>query len=92
MKKTYSLILAILLLSLAISCGGAKVSQAECEPVVGDLIKNLTATQTPDQLEKFQAVQAQMTTQLLKECMTGKYDLTCLRSAKTITALGTCKK
>ncbi len=92
MKKMYSSILSILLFALLISCGGAKVSQAECEPVIGDLLKNLSAAQTPEQLEKFQVVQAQISSQLLKECMTGKYDLTCLRSAKTLTALGTCKK
>ncbi|TGK03901.1 TIGR04454 family lipoprotein [Leptospira semungkisensis] len=92
MKKTFFSILAIFLLAGIISCGGAKVSQAECEPVVGDLLKNITAAQTPEQAAKFQVMQAQVSAQLLKECMTGKYDLTCLRSAKTIAALQTCKK
>lgn len=92
MKKAYFSILSSMLFALLISCGGAKVSQAECEPVVSDMLKNLYSAQTPEQSEKFRAVQAQISTQLTKECMTGKYDLTCLRSAKNLTALGTCKK
>ncbi|EIE01144.1 MULTISPECIES: TIGR04454 family lipoprotein [Leptospira] len=92
MKNTFFSILTILIFAGLISCGGAKVSQAECDPVVNELISNLAVGQTPEQAEKLKAMQGQISAHLLKECMTGKYDLTCLKSSKTLAALATCKK
>ncbi|PJZ70692.1 TIGR04454 family lipoprotein [Leptospira perolatii] len=92
MKKLSFAILPALALFVMVSCGGAKVSQAECEPVVNDLFQNLTQGKSPEETEKLNSLKPSLAPMLLKECMSGKYDLSCLKSAKDIQALAVCKK
>ncbi|TGK09086.1 TIGR04454 family lipoprotein [Leptospira fletcheri] len=92
MKKLSFAILSALILAAIVSCGGPKVSQAECEPVVNDLFKNLTEGKSAEEIEKLNSLRPSLSPMLLKECMSGKYELSCLKSAKDIQALAVCKK
>ncbi|EPG72523.1 hypothetical protein LEP1GSC058_1050 [Leptospira fainei serovar Hurstbridge str. BUT 6] len=59
---------------------------------MNDLFKNLTEGKSTEEIEKLNSLRPSLAPMLLKECMSGKYELSCLKSAKDIQALAVCKK
>ncbi|MCB1176496.1 MAG: TIGR04454 family lipoprotein [Leptospiraceae bacterium] len=67
------------------------VSPEECFPVVESLLENfgdMNPNATDEEKEKARVMLKPV---LQKECESGKYDLDCLRSAKSIAELQSCK-
>lgn len=83
---------ALTVLSLTVMCGGPKHSAEECAPIVEEMLTNLTAGQKADDTANIATMKATLVPVLQKECMSGKFDLTCLKSAKSIPAIQACKK
>lgn len=92
MKFFLTLTLSILSIAL-FNCKGNSVSSAECAPVVQSMIENMSTVAgdntSPEEQEKAKAL---LTPVFQKECESGKYDLNCLKTAKSIPELQTCKK
>ncbi|EMM71538.1 putative lipoprotein [Leptospira weilii str. 2006001855] len=93
MKKALMIFLgALTVLSLTVACPGSKYSAEECAPIVDEMLTNLTAGQKPEDAASIATMKATLVPVLQKECMSGKFDLTCLKSAKSIPAIQACKK
>ncbi|ASV13557.1 MULTISPECIES: TIGR04454 family lipoprotein [Leptospira] len=93
MKKVLMISLgALTVLSLTVACPGSKHSAEECSPIVDEMLTNLTAGQKPEDAANIATMKATLVPVLQKECMSGKFDLTCLKSAKSIPAIQACKK
>jgi small lipoprotein (TIGR04454 family) len=91
MKITLTLLISLMALGL-INCKGNSVSSAECAPVVQAMMENMSSAVegvSPEEQEKGKAMLLPV---FQKECESGKYDLECLKTAKSIAALQTCKK
>jgi small lipoprotein (TIGR04454 family) len=92
MKKILPILLLTLIQFTFVNCNKEAVSAAECEPVISKMFENLTKSLKPEEQDKIKAMEATLKAGVVKECTTGKYDLTCMAAATSITALQTCKK
>ena len=88
MKKSILLIAILPLLTFG-NCKDNSVSEAECTPVVNTMFENFKAAVPGDEIEKNKPM---IVLTLQKECQSGKFNLDCLKTAKTITDLQLCKK
>lgn len=83
----------ILLLSISLAnCKDTSVSAAECTPIVQTMLTNfgdVNPGATPEEKEKAKTI---LTPVIQKECESGKYNLECLKNAKSIAELQGCKK
>jgi small lipoprotein (TIGR04454 family) len=83
----------ILLLSISMAnCKDQSVSSAECTPIVQAMLTNfgdVNPNATAEDKEKAKVV---LTPVLQKECESGKFNLECLKNAKSIAELQGCKK
>ncbi|TGK32571.1 TIGR04454 family lipoprotein [Leptospira gomenensis] len=93
MKKVLMISLSVAaVLSMTVMCGGPKHTAEECAPIVEEMLTNLTAGQKAEDTANIATMKATLVPVLQKECMSGKFDLTCLKSAKSIPAIQACKK
>lgn len=72
-----------------VTCKDTSVSEAECTPVVQAMFENFSKLAPEGDIDKAKMVLIPM---LQKECQSGKYELSCLSSAKSIQELQLCKK
>jgi small lipoprotein (TIGR04454 family) len=85
----------LILLTLVVATSNCKkniISPEECAPVVQSMIENLSSSMenvSPEEKEKAKALVVPV---FQKECESGKYDLNCLKSVKSVVELQTCKK
>lgn len=89
--KKYIVLLLISASSLFINCNKDKVSAAECEPIVNNLMDKVKAEISAEQMAQFEAMKMTLQPTVQKECMSGKYNLDCLKNAANIAAIQTCK-
>lgn len=77
---------------LTFNCKGKTVSAEECNPVVESMLGNfssLLADKSPEEVQQMKNLTRPI---LQKECESGKYKLDCLKTAKSLEELQTCKK
>jgi len=74
------------------NCKGNQYSKKECEPIVNQMIENFSRNLKPEEAEKLSALKVQLIPTLQKECMSGKYDLECLKQSTNVMGIQTCKK
>lgn len=87
------LFLSLIFLSLLIlNCKGKSVSAEECSPVVEAMLGNFSSVLADKPQEEVQQMLNLTRPILQKECESGKYNLECLKTAKSIEQLQTCKK
>ena len=83
-------IFVLCFLALFSNCSQNKYSPAECEPVVQQLVDNLSKDLSEKEQSKLNALKSNMMPVLEKECMSGKYELECLKAAKNPLAIQAC--
>lgn len=76
-------------LFLFLNCKDNSVSEAECTPVINSMLENFAKAAPEGDLEK---IKVAIVPALQKECQSGKYNLDCLKNAKTPVELQSCKK
>jgi small lipoprotein (TIGR04454 family) len=85
-------LLLLLLAAFAVgNCKDKSISAAECTPVVEAMFENFKKM-APDSAEEADKKKMMLLPVLQKECESGKFDLACLKVAKDMMALQTCKK
>ncbi|MCX7999998.1 MAG: TIGR04454 family lipoprotein [Leptospiraceae bacterium] len=82
----------IILGTIVFHCKGKAVSSEECNPVVESMLGNISSVLVDKSPEEIQQLKNLTRPVLQKECETGKYDLGCLKTAKSIEQLQACKK
>lgn len=85
------LISLIVLGLLTLNCKGKSVSAEECNPVVESMLQNFSSLLTDKSPEEVQQMINMTRPVLQKECESGKYKLDCLKTAKSLEELQTCK-
>ncbi len=91
MKKLTILAIAFAMIAFT-NCKDKSVSSAECTPIVQSMLENFSSMAANATDEEKEKTKMMLTPVLQKECESGKYDLNCLKSAKTLPELQTCKK
>lgn len=88
MKKSI-LLLAILPFLIFGNCKDKSISEAECTPVVNTMFENIkAAVPSGDEIERNKVM---LIATLQKECQSGKFNLDCLKNAKSITEIPLCQ-
>jgi len=90
-KMIYTAMLLSLIAGMG-NCKGNQYSSAECEPVINQMLVNFTKDLQPEEVDKLATLKSQLLPMLQKECMSGKYELECLKNATNIASLQVCKK
>ncbi len=88
MKRIISLVILGL---LTFNCKDKSVSSEECTPVVDTMLENFSSLLKDKPEEEIQQMKNLTKPILQKECESGKYKLDCLKTAKSLEELQTCK-
>ncbi len=89
--KIFFIVGALFFLFIHPSKAGSSV-ETDCESAVTRMFANLLKELTPEEAERLKAMEASIKPGVIKECMSGKYKVDCLKTANNVADLQTCKK
>lgn len=93
MKQSQIITLLFCLLTILLfQCKQRGYTSQECKPVMVKLLEAESQIAPPDQLEQVKSLESSLLPMMEKECMSGDYELECLKQASSFESVQSCRK